>query len=132
MPDQTPSMPPLPVVAWRDDGLTRSGSTAQAYRVVTDETKRDMPRAAAESFVDALVLLKDAQAVEDERVREALERAAKLCDAERAEFMEQAGLNNGRQSDMAFGSVNSAERLAGAIRALARPTLSLDPSKGAP
>jgi hypothetical protein len=48
--------------------------------------------------------------------RSALEAAATLCDAERAEFMEQAGKNNGRQSDMAFGSVNSAERIAAAIR----------------
>lgn len=54
-----------------------------------------------------------------EGVREALERAAQLCAAERAKHMEQAGRNDGRQSDIAFGSVNSAVRLTIAIRALA-------------
>lgn len=51
-------------------------------------------------------------------VQEALERAAKLADAERAEFIAKAGDNNGRESDFAFGSVNSAERIAAAIRKL--------------
>ena len=46
----------------------------------------------------------------------ATERAAKKCDSERAEFSERAAQNNGRESDFAFGSVNSAERLAAAIR----------------
>lgn len=48
--------------------------------------------------------------------RAADERAAAIADAERAEFMAQAGRNDGRESDMAFGSVNSAERIAAAIR----------------
>lgn len=37
-------------LAWMDDGTTRSGSEHTAYRVVTDETKRGMPKAAASSF----------------------------------------------------------------------------------
>ena len=50
--------------------------------------------------------------------RAAMERAAQIADAERAEFMPQAANNNGsRESDFAFGSVNSAERIAAAIRA---------------
>lgn len=51
------------------------------------------------------------QAAELER-----ERCIALCEAERSEFMEQAARNDGRQSDMAFGSVNTAERLLSAIR----------------
>lgn len=47
-----------------------------------------------------------------------LEDAATVADAERAEFMSKAGANNGRESDFAFGSVNSAERIAASIRAL--------------
>lgn len=42
---------------------------------------------------------------------------AEICDAERAEFQEQAAQNNGRKSDMAFGSLNSSERIMVAIRA---------------
>lgn len=37
-------------VAWFDDGTIRSGSESTAYRVVSDATKQDMPRAAAISF----------------------------------------------------------------------------------
>ena len=40
------------------------------------------------------------------------ERWVAACDAERAEFAERAANNNGsRQSDFAFGSVTSAERI---------------------
>jgi hypothetical protein len=76
-------MPALPVVAWRDDGATRSGSTSTAYRVVTDETKRGMPKAAVEAYTDALVRLEDAQAYAAQQVREALERAVQACRGER-------------------------------------------------
>jgi hypothetical protein len=65
-------MPAPPVVAWRDDGATRSGSTSTAYRVVTNETKRDMPKAAVEAYTDALVRLEDAHAFRAEGVREAV------------------------------------------------------------
>lgn len=44
------------------------------------------------------------------------EACANVCDNERSEFMAKAGENNGRESDFAFGSVNSAERIAAAIR----------------
>lgn len=44
------------------------------------------------------------------------EACANVCDNERAKFMAKAGENNGRESDFAFGSVNSAERIAAAIR----------------
>ena len=48
----------------------------------------------------------------------ALGMAAQIADAERAEFMPQAANNNGsRESDFAFGSVNSSDRIATAIRA---------------
>ncbi|WP_249191257.1 hypothetical protein [Burkholderia vietnamiensis] len=51
--------------------------------------------------------------------REAIiEECAKVCDKERVTFSEQAARNDGRNSDFAFGSVNSAERLAERIRAL--------------
>lgn len=46
------------------------------------------------------------------------EQAAQLADAERAEFLEQSAMNNSRQSDMAFGSVCSSERIAAAIRSM--------------
>ena len=49
---------------------------------------------------------------------QALEEAATVADAERAEYMSKAGDNNGRESDFAFGSVNSAERIAAAIRSI--------------
>lgn len=45
--------------------------------------------------------------------------AVAVADAEYKEFQEQAGMNNGRQSDFAFGSVNSAERIGGRIQKLA-------------
>lgn len=40
-----------------------------------------------------------------------------LCNDERTEFAGQAAKNDGRRSDMAFGSVSSAERITVAIRA---------------
>ena len=36
--------------AWLDDGTCRSGSEATAHRIVTNETKRDMPASVANSF----------------------------------------------------------------------------------
>lgn len=39
-----------------------------------------------------------------------------MCEDERNKFLELAAQNNGRESDFAFGSVNSAERIADAIR----------------
>jgi hypothetical protein len=54
--------PEMPIAAWRDDGSTRSGSRTTAFRVVTDETRRDMPKAAVEAYTDALVRLADARA----------------------------------------------------------------------
>lgn len=64
-----------------------------------------------------------AQRDEWERIAQAVaaavrEQAAQLADAERAEFLEQAAMNNSRQSDMAFGSVCSSERIAAAIRSM--------------
>lgn len=44
--------------------------------------------------------------------------AVNVADAEHNEFKEQAARNNGRDSDFAFGSVNSAERIAKGIRLL--------------
>ena len=38
-------------------------------------------------------------------------KVAEVCNRERDEFMAQAARNDGRQSDMAFGSVNTAERI---------------------
>lgn len=38
-------------VAWMDDGSTRNGSRGTDFRVVTDRTKRDMPRAASAAYV---------------------------------------------------------------------------------
>lgn len=49
---------------------------------------------------------------------EALRAAARVADAEHNEFREAAARNNGRESDFAFGSVNSAERIGKAIRQL--------------
>lgn len=70
--------------------------------------------------------------VSNEAVRNAaLEEAAKLADKERAEFVAQAGMNNGRESDFAFGSVNSAERIAAAIRSLATTTSTSAPAPSA-
>ena len=46
----------------------------------------------------------------------ATERAAKAADTEREQFVELAAQNSGRESDFAFGSMNSAERIATAIR----------------
>lgn len=46
------------------------------------------------------------------------EQCAQACEAERAEFLEQSAQNNGRESDMAFGSVCSSERIAAAIRSM--------------
>lgn len=63
----------MPTVAWRDDGATRSGSTSTAFRVVTDETKRDMPGAASEAFTDALVRRTDAIARAEHARKVALE-----------------------------------------------------------
>jgi len=45
------------------------------------------------------------------------EACALVCESERVEYMEMSAKNNGRESDFAFGSVNSAERIAAAIRA---------------
>ncbi len=50
------------------------------------------------------------RAIYDER-----SACAKICDDERDEFMEKACENNGRDSDFAFGSMNSAERIKAAI-----------------
>lgn len=47
-----------------------------------------------------------------------LREAKEVCEAERQEFLEQSARNDGRQSDMAFGSVNSSERIAAAIEQL--------------
>ena len=53
--------------------------------------------------------LESAVAAERERWRAA-------CDAERAEFVERASNNDGsRESDFAFGSVNSSERIKAAV-----------------
>lgn len=38
------------------------------------------------------------------------------CRAEREEFIKLSSKNNGRESDFAFGSVNSSERIAAAIK----------------
>lgn len=54
-----------------------------------------------------------------EDVRDAaLEEAAQIALKERDEFQPKSALNNGRESDFAFGSVNSAERICSAVRAL--------------
>lgn len=44
-----------------------------------------------------------------------LDEAKEACATERAEFIEQSARNDGRHSDMAFGGVNSADRIAAAI-----------------
>lgn len=42
--------------------------------------------------------------------------AVAVADNEYEQYLPQAGMNNGRDSDFAFGSVNSAERIGGRIR----------------
>lgn len=60
-------------VAWMDDGTLRAGSTATAHRVVTDATKRGMPRAAADSFTVPLYASPSEAAIRaDEREKCAL------------------------------------------------------------
>ena len=51
-------------VAWLDDGTCRAGSKATAHRVVTNETKRDMPASVAASFSVPLCALPIAQGEE--------------------------------------------------------------------
>ena len=46
----TPAPVGVEPFAWTDDGSTRSGATATSHRVVTNETKKSMPAAAAVSF----------------------------------------------------------------------------------
>lgn len=46
----TPAPVGVEPFAWADDGSTRSGATATSHRVVTNETKKSMPAAAAVSF----------------------------------------------------------------------------------
>lgn len=94
--------------------------------MVLDSARRNFPAAAVRAYSQPLVRLEDARAMAEGLVRVALEQAGRLCEAERAEHMEQAGRNDGRQSDMAFGSVDSAERIAEAIRALASPSTPID------
>lgn len=65
----------------------------------------------------------DGERIHYERMAQAVaavvrEQAVMACEAERAEFLEQSAMNNGRQSDMAFGSVCSSERIAAAIRSM--------------
>jgi hypothetical protein len=61
----------------------------------------------------------DISAQNAEAIRnQAYAKCIEIADAERAEFISKAGDNNGRESDFAFGSVNSAERIAAAIRDL--------------
>lgn len=63
----TPELPPLPIVAWMDDGqqaINGSDGTT-AFRVITDATKQGMPRAASEPYKDALVRREDALAYAD-------------------------------------------------------------------
>jgi hypothetical protein len=50
--------------AWLDDGTCRSGSEATAHRIVTNETKRDMPASVANSFSVPLYLAPGAQGEE--------------------------------------------------------------------
>lgn len=47
--------------AWLDDGTCRAGSEATAHRVVTNETRRDMPASVAASFSVPLYALPGAQ-----------------------------------------------------------------------
>jgi hypothetical protein len=63
--------------AWLDDGTCRSGSEATAHRIVTNETKRDMPASVANSFSVPLYAEAGAQpspAGKDESVRKAWAR----------------------------------------------------------
>ena len=46
----TPAPVGMEPFAWTDDDSTRSGATATSHRVVTNETKKSMPAAAAVSF----------------------------------------------------------------------------------
>ena len=48
-------------VAWLDDGTCRAGSEATAHRVITNETKRDMPASVAASFSVPLYALPGAK-----------------------------------------------------------------------
>lgn len=50
----TPAPVGVEPFAWTDDGSTRSGATATSHRVVTNETKKSMPAAAAVSFTGPL------------------------------------------------------------------------------
>lgn len=49
-------------------------------------------------------------------VKLVVEECIKLCEAEREQYLELSAQNNGRQSDFAFGSVNSAEHIALSLR----------------
>jgi hypothetical protein len=60
-----------------------------------------------------------AQAYAAQQVREVLEQALELCQVERAERLEASEGPEGRLSDMAFGSVRAAERIAEKLGALA-------------
>lgn len=62
-------------VAWLDDGTCRAGSKATAHRVVTNETKRDMPASVAASFSVPLGAIPGAQAQNATSVQDADELA---------------------------------------------------------
>lgn len=56
---------PVEPVAWTDDGTTRAGSTGTSFRTVTNASKRDMPRAIAESFITPLFAAPNPTALSD-------------------------------------------------------------------
>jgi hypothetical protein len=109
----------MPVVAYLVGGL-RSGEPSLCF----EDERGDYGSEDETPKFDALVLQSDAlAAIEAARVEaraKALEEAAAISDAERAEFAEQAARTDGRHSDMAFGSVNSAERISDRIRSRAK------------
>lgn len=96
--------------------IEAAGSANKA--VLTDEQIKDI---VSKLFADETVSDEDllvARAIEATVRDKTLEDAAQIAVRERDEYRWQAAQNDGRESDMAFGSINSAERIEEAIRAL--------------
>lgn len=118
MPDQTPSMPPLPVPFGYHSGFAWAGAHSTYCHITL--TRQPHP-----GYEKPLYTSEQVQAVADERVREALERAAQ-------EIL-RTEVAVGRSGQLEYRTMAepkvSALMLAELIRGLARPTLSLGASK---
>jgi hypothetical protein len=73
----------LKVVAWRDDGLSAGNdSDGTTYRVVSDKTKQNMPRAAVSAYVEPLCSLTEAQSALSAQAATIAQLEARLREAE--------------------------------------------------